>query len=68
MWVDAGNACFLGLSAVGTVRQLLRLGNVRGAARVRAELKISDRRYTWLKVWVRSIPSPYPACPEAMGR
>ena len=48
-WV-AGNACFLGLSVVGTVRQCLRLGNARAANRVRSDMRMSDRRYTWLKV------------------
>ncbi|KAK9786074.1 hypothetical protein WJX73_008313 [Symbiochloris irregularis] len=64
---ETGNACFLGLSAVGTVRQLLRLGNVRGAARVRAELKISDRRFTWLKIRMLGAAKDWEGL-EALGR
>ena len=47
---ETGNACFVGLSAVATAQQCIRLGNHRAAARVQSEFRISDRRFWWLKV------------------
>ena len=47
---ETGNACFLGLSLADTLRQCIALGNHRAAGRVRAEFKISDRRFWWIKV------------------
>ena len=47
---ETGNACFLGLNLADTLRQCIALGNHRAAGRVRAEFKISDRRFWWIKV------------------
>lgn len=51
---ETGQACFLGLSAADTLRQCVRLGNHRAAAKIRQELKITDKRFWWIKVraWV----------------
>jgi hypothetical protein len=47
---ETGNAAFLGASLADTLRQCVRLGNHRAAARLRADFKVSDRRFWWLKV------------------
>lgn len=47
---ETGQACFLGLSAADTLRQCVRLGNHRAAAKIRQELKITDKRFWWIKV------------------
>ena len=47
---ETGNAALLGLSLAETLRQCVRLGNHRAAARLRADFKVSDRRFWWLKV------------------
>ena len=46
---ETGNAAFLGLSLAATLAQCVRLGNHRAAARLRADFKVSDRRFWWLK-------------------
>lgn len=46
---ETGNAALLGLSLADTLRQCVRLGNHRAAARLRADFKVSDRRFWWLK-------------------
>ena len=57
---ETGNACFVGLSAVATAQQCIRLGNHRAAARVQSEFRISDRRFWWLKVC--SSDNLFPCC------
>lgn len=47
---ETGNACFVGLSIVGTAQQCIKLGNLRAANQVQSEFRISDRRFCWLKV------------------
>ncbi|KAK9907253.1 hypothetical protein WJX75_000093 [Coccomyxa subellipsoidea] len=47
---ETGNAALLGLSLADTLRQCVRLGNHRAAARLRADFKVSDRRFWWLKL------------------
>ncbi len=47
---ETGNAALLGLSLADTLRQCVRLGNHRAAARLRTDFKVSDRRFWWLKV------------------
>ena len=51
---ETGSAAFLGASLADTLRQCVRLGNHRAAARLRADFKLSDRRFWWLKVRRRS--------------
>ncbi len=46
---ETGHACFLGLSLAATLRQCIRLGNGRAAARVRADFRVPDRRFWHLK-------------------
>ena len=59
---ETGNACFVGLSAVATAQQCIRLGNHRAAARVQSEFRISDRRFWWLKVRIPAKLSPFSPC------
>ncbi|KAK9815234.1 hypothetical protein WJX72_000416 [[Myrmecia] bisecta] len=47
---ETGHACFVGLSLAATLRQCLRLGNQRAAARVRNEFRVSDKRFCWIKM------------------
>ena len=47
---ETGNACFVGLSVVGTAQQCLQLGNERAAKRVQSEFRLTERRFWWLKV------------------
>ncbi|KAK9823042.1 hypothetical protein WJX81_002597 [Elliptochloris bilobata] len=47
---ETAHACFLGLSLAATLRQCIRLGNARAAARVRTEFRVSDKRFWPLKV------------------
>ena len=47
---ETGNACFVGLSVVGTAQQCLKLGNLRAANQVQSEFRIPERRFAWLKV------------------
>ena len=47
---ETGNACFVGLTLIATAQQCIRLGNLRAAARVQSEFRISDKRFWWLKV------------------
>lgn len=47
---ETGNACFVGLSLVGTTQQCLKLGNLRAANQVQSEFRISERRFCWIKV------------------
>ena len=50
---ETGNAAFLGASLADTLRQCVKTGNHRAAARLRADFKVSDRRFWWLKVGSR---------------
>jgi len=57
---ETGNACFVGLSVVGTAQQCVRLGNARAANRVQSEFRLSERRFWWLKVELIFNPPPPP--------
>jgi len=62
---ETGNACFVGLSVVGTAQQCVRLGNARAANRVQSEFRLSERRFWWLKVELIFNSPPPPKSPSA---
>lgn len=64
---ETGNACFVGLSVIGTAQQCVKLGNMRAAHQVQSEFRISERRYWWLRVRHMShlISQDYP-CVKGM--
>ncbi|PKA47623.1 hypothetical protein AXF42_Ash014819 [Apostasia shenzhenica] len=49
--VSTKQAIFVGSSISDTIRTCIVLGNHRAATRVRAEFKVSDKRWYWLKAF-----------------
>lgn len=44
----------LGLSVHNTIREILRLGDLKQAEKLKNEYKVQDRRYWWLRIQVMS--------------
>ena len=66
---ETGNACFLGLSAAGTVQQCLRLGNARAALRVKNDFRLPERHFAVLKVRASALEPTFTAafCTERLS-